>query len=394
MRGRGYTSTNDWAAFQRNVRGIVLAGRSDLTDSMAESALRTPLAPVALSPLIGFPLRWLRDSGVAHVAICASGRGVAGVREHVGNGALLGMKVSYSEDRSPRGAAGCVRDAAELMRGGVLTPGDTFIVVEGALIPSVDVAELLHAHWEAGAAVTVVVEFDRRRNAVTGPRPNVPGGIYVFDARAIAAVNRTGYQDIKQGLIEQLYRAGERVILHRVHGLSPRVIDYHSYLTVNRWVVERTVEQDLSGYIRYEDALCHHSAQIHPGASFVGPVIVGPNVAIGDDVVVVGPTAIGAHCLLASGTVITRSVLWDSCVVGANAVVDASVVVSRAAIAADRYLCGTVELPAAVDQAAPAVGGDVSPLWSLPALPHTPLRSSPYAPVPAIADPEPEFLHA
>jgi mannose-1-phosphate guanylyltransferase len=379
MRGGDYNPSSDWSSRYACVRGVVLAGRADWGRSAEGAALRDPLAPVALSPLIGFPLRWLRDGGVLNAAICASGPRMPAVREHLGTGAAFGMSVVHYDDRSPRGAAGCVRDAVELVCGGAPAPSDTFVVVEGALIPSVDLSELLRAHWHSEAAATIVVEVDRRRSIAAGPRPNVPGGIYVFDARAVAAIAATGYHDIKQGLIERLYRAGERVAVHRVQGLSPRVIDHHSYLAVNRWIVDRTAKQELDGYVRIDDSLCHHTARVHRGASLVGPVIVGPGTVLDEDVVVIGPTAIGMRCRLEPGAVVTRSVVWDDCAIERDAVIDSSVLVSGAVVAADRYLCGGVEMPASAP--APAPGGDhVSPLWRLPSLPHTPLRSMPAVP--------------
>jgi NDP-sugar pyrophosphorylase family protein len=145
---------------------------------------------------------------------------------------------------------------------------------------------------------------------------------------------------------------------------------------VNRWVIDRTAGQALDGYARVEDALCHHTARVHPGASLVGPVIVGPGATLDDDVVVIGPSAIGAHARLAPGAVVTRSVVWDRCVIESNAVVDTSVLVSGSVVAADRYLCGGLELPNGTYEWVPAAADDVSPLWRLPVLPHTPLRSS------------------
>ena len=387
MRGGDYSPLSDWSARESCVRGIVLAGRTDWGSAPQVSALRDPLAPIGLSPLIGFPLRWLRDGGIGHAAICASGPQLAAVREHIGRGASLGMSVAFTHEQSPRGAAGCVRDAADLVDGGPRAAGDTYIVVEGALIPSVDIADLLRTHWNAEAAATIVVEVDRRRRLATGPQPNVPGGIYVFDARAIEAIGVTGYHDIKEGLIERLYRAGQPVVTHRVNGLSPRVIDRQSYLGVNRWIVDRMTGQALDGYVRVEDGLCHHTARVHPGASLVGPVVVGAHATIEEDVVVIGPTAIGTHTRLEPGAVVTRSVVWDHCVVGRDAVVDTSVLVSRAVVAADSYLCGVVQMPTAGLVAAPEAA-DVSPLWHLPALPHTPLRSSLQAPLHAASDTE------
>ena len=394
---RRYTPLSDRAANASRVRGVILAGRSDWDTFSGESALRSPLAPVALSPLISFALRWLRDGGISHVTVCGSGTGLAALHRYMGDGRTLGMSISYCTDASPRGPAGCVRDAAALTRDGALAAGDTFVVVDGTLIPSVDLGELLLAHWNADAAATVVTEIERRRNRLTGSAPDMPGGIYVFDARALRSISPVGYRDIKEGLLEHLYHAGERVIVHRVSGISPHVLDYRSYLSVNRWVLERTVAQGLTGYRRLGGALCHDSACVHDDASLVGPVLVGPDATIDGDAVVIGPTTVGAHSRIARGAVVSRSIVWDQCRIGENSVVDAAVLVSGVEILREAYVRGRVELPALHSASVSEPTRRTSPVWHLPVLPHTPLRSPTYAPqhVPLVDTPSAtSLLHA
>ena len=71
-------------------------------------------------------------------------------------------------------AGRCVRDAARL------SSARTFVVCEGALVPSLDLAAVLDAHERSGAPATVVVETDRRRHAVGSEQYRLPGGVYVF----------------------------------------------------------------------------------------------------------------------------------------------------------------------------------------------------------------------
>ena len=67
--------------------------------------------PVAQQPLILYVLRWLGDAGIADVTVCANSSTRA-VREQLANGASLDLALKYYEDHTPRGAAGCARDAA------------------------------------------------------------------------------------------------------------------------------------------------------------------------------------------------------------------------------------------------------------------------------------------
>ena len=201
----GATGTWEAAAgseqWPRAVHGIVLAGSYYWGEGAFERLLRGPLLPVAQRPIITFPLAWLRAGGVPAATICANGSTPA-VEHALGDGTMLGMTLSYYTDPHPRGPAGCARDAAARM------PADTYVLVEGAMIPSLDLRALLAAHWKAGAAASTVVEIDRRRaTGATTTRHGAPGGIYILERHVLEGVSAAGFQDIKQGLLERLYAA-------------------------------------------------------------------------------------------------------------------------------------------------------------------------------------------
>ena len=90
--------------------GIVLAGVHRWGESEFERLLPRPLLPVAESPLICYALRWLRDGGVRAATICANSESRF-VRHCLKDGSEYGLDIRYFEDLTPRGPAGCVRDA-------------------------------------------------------------------------------------------------------------------------------------------------------------------------------------------------------------------------------------------------------------------------------------------
>jgi len=297
------------------------------------------MLPVAQTPLIYYPLRWLRDGGVRNVTVCAnSSTGV--IRERLGDGAHLSMSIDYYADHAPRGAAGCVRDA------GSVTDAQTFIAIEGAVIPSVDLAGLLAAHRQSGAAATVVVDVDRRRNAITSERPRTPGGIYVFDRRVFDAIPALGFQDIKESLIQRLYQAGERVVTHEVPGVSPRVMSYETYTAVNRWLVARMVERPelMEGYVPVGEGLRHHSASVDPRARVVGPVLLGPGSRVMEGAVLVGPTTIGADSCVGREALVSRCVVWSRCTIGDGALVDDCLLTDDVTVVRGEHVTGSVRM--------------------------------------------------
>jgi len=199
--------------------GIVLAGVYPGGQSELDQLAPRPLLPVAQQPLITYALRWMKGGGLDRATICANSASRA-IRSHL-DGSALAMRVDYLEDWSPRGAAGCVRDA------GMTTDADTFVVADGTAVPVVDLAELLADHQTSQAAITIVVGAD-----ATGRLR--PSGVYVFDRRALAHIPEDGFQDIKEKLIPRLYAAGESVSTHMAAGVAPRVVNAGTYLALNQ----------------------------------------------------------------------------------------------------------------------------------------------------------------
>lgn len=310
------------AEVRSDIHGIVLAGVYPDARSPLDRLLPRPLLPVMQQPLIAHVLGWLGGEGVARSMICTN-QASRTVRAGL-EGAALGMQLGYVEDGSPRGPAGCVRDA------GLLTDASTFIVADATSIPLADVGTLLATHRAMGAAVTVCVTED----ALGRLRPC---DIYVFDRRAFAHIPADGFQDIKERLLPALHNAGERVALSVTRTAAPRVVNARSYLALDQWALARAATQGFvpPGFRRTGDALVHESATVHPEARLLGPVMVGPEVSIERGAIVVGPTDIGSRTRVGEGAVVSRTVVWRDSNIGRQAFVDRSLL-PQATVVGDR----------------------------------------------------------
>lgn len=346
------TRTRDLDA---GVHAIVLAGSHRWGGSAFDSMLRGPLVPIALTPVIAYPLAWLRGA-MGTATICANHTTDA-VRRVFADGQATGMRLDYYEDETPRGPAGCAADAARR------TAAHTFVIVEGALVPAlVDLRALLRAHRDSGAAATIVVEIERRRRTLAPDRRKLPGGVYVLDRRVLEQVPARGYHDIKEELLDRLFSDRERVGTFEVQGVTPRVLDFASYTSVSQWMIGRALADParLPGFVRDDASARHGSAVVDRTARIVGPVLLGHDVRIERDAVIVGPTAIADGSRVGAGAVITRSNLWHGCTVGEGARVDAGLLADGARVGPN----SVVEWEAIVGDGADALRHTFEPLPS------------------------------
>ena len=331
------------------VAGIVLAGSHHWGDGVFERVLRGPLLPVAHTPLIEYPLQWLRDAGIRQAILCANSA-TRTLRSTLGETSGDSLALQYFEDREPRGPAGCARDAA------LMSDADRFVVIEGTIVPTLDFDAMMAAHRASGATATVVVEFDRRRRGMSSGIRRQPAGIYVFERSALLSVAEHGYQDIKEGLLGRLNAAGDHAAMHEVRGLSAKVLDYSSYAAVSRWLVSRAIERPsfLAHYARVGDGLHHPTAVVHPTARLVGPVLLAAGARVEQHAVIVGPASIGQRSIIGAGALVSRSFIWDDCVVGEESIVDSSVLADRCHVLSGDRLKSVTQLPEQFGHTEPA----------------------------------------
>jgi mannose-1-phosphate guanylyltransferase len=309
-----------------DVAAVMLARGHGRQIDPRQHAFRHPLLPVALTPLIKYPLAWLADSGVTSRVVISAQDVTDAVRAWARTESFGGLSINYWADPYPRGPAGTLKDAARLV------PADRYVVVEGARLPQIDLREVLRSHRASGAAATMVVETERRRKA--GVRERVPGGLYVFEHEALDLVPPSGFQDIKQGLLELVQRAGLGVHAYERSGLTPTVVDFATFGAVSRWLVETLADRtdQYAGFLPIGDGLRHPSAHVASDVTIVGPVLIGAGARIDAQAVLVGPAVIGNDAVVGTHATVSRSILLDGARVGDWAQVDGSVLLANAVV--------------------------------------------------------------
>lgn len=309
--------------------GIVLAGTFPWANSAFDRLSPRPLVPIAQRPLITYSLSWLQAAGIQGAVVCGN-RSVRALQAKVAREFPAQLDVTYLEDRMPRGAAGCIRDAA------LTQHSDTFIVIDGASLPTVDLHALLAAHNQSGAAITVVVHHESRGQGL--PPLQVPAGIYVVDRTALETVAAHGFVDLKEHLIPSLARAGQRIATFAAQAAVPRVLNAETYLAANEFATHVLLAGDdwPDGYQRHGDALIHRNATIGVDVTIAGPVMVAEGSTIGAGAVLIGPTSIGRDVAIGAGAVVARSAVWRRSRIMSGATVDRSIVADDGLVARDQ----------------------------------------------------------
>jgi NDP-mannose synthase len=208
-----------------DTRAVVLAGGRGTRLAPYTTVLPKPLMPVGDMPILEILLRQLRHAGIRRITL-AVGHLAALLEAYFGDGARFGVSLDYSYEDEPAGTAGPLA-----LVGGL---DQTFLVMNGDLLTTIDFEDLLRTHHARGAAVTVglfekqvqlglgIVESNadgRVTNYVEKPTLtyDVSVGIYAMEPAVLEHIEPGERLDLPD-LVLRLIAAGAEVHAYRFSG--------------------------------------------------------------------------------------------------------------------------------------------------------------------------------
>lgn len=223
------------------MRAIVLAGGKGTRLAPYTTVLPKPLMPIGDVPILEVVLRQLGHHGFNHVSL-AVGYLAELLMAYCGDGSRFGVSIDYSREEQPLGTAGPIALVKDLT--------ETFLVMNGDLLTTVDYSAMLAAHRSAGALVTVAtfektVKIDLGVLELAGDsaivdyvekptmRYQVSMGIYLFEPRILTYLPRGQRLDLPE-LVKQLLAKKERVLAYRHDGYWLDIGRHDDYLEAQR----------------------------------------------------------------------------------------------------------------------------------------------------------------
>ena len=128
------------------MHAVILAGGKGTRLYPYTVSFPKPLMPIDDMPIIEILLRRLACSGVDHVTM-AVGHLAELLIAFLGDGQRFGLRIDYSREDEPKGTAGPLRMIPDLP--------DTFLVMNGDLLTTLDYRLLLEHHRQSGHDLTI-----------------------------------------------------------------------------------------------------------------------------------------------------------------------------------------------------------------------------------------------
>ena len=206
-------------------RAVILAGGKGTRLAPYTTILPKPLMPIGDMPILEIVIRQLRRAGICDITLSV-GYLAAVLEAYFGDGGQWGVSLGYSRETEPLGTAGPLSLVSGL--------DDTFLVMNGDLLTTLDYSEMARVHQESGAAVTLglfkkqvkidlgVIEADGSSRVVGYvEKPTltyeVSMGIYVMEPHVLRYIPSGRRFDLPD-LMKDLITDGQSIMGYRFDG--------------------------------------------------------------------------------------------------------------------------------------------------------------------------------
>jgi mannose-1-phosphate guanylyltransferase len=331
------------------MQAVILVGGEGTRLRPLTSTVPKPVVPLVDRPFIAYMLEWLVGHGVDDV-IMSCGFKAAAVREVLGDGSAYGIRLRFVEEPDPRGTAGALKYAEDLL-------DERFLMLNGDVLTDLDLSAQIAQHERTGAVGTLglvgvddpsayglvrcapdgaVREFVEKPSADQIDTNMISAGAYVLERSVLDMVPADANVSI------------EREVWPRLVGHGLYAFEHHAY-----WMDIGTPQRYLQGTFDILEAKVHTGVQavlgsdylsVDAGATLTGrvvpPALLRHGAVVGAGAVV-GPLAVlGPDVRVGEGTTVESSVIHAGAVIGANCVLRDCIVAAGVRIGDNTHVTG------------------------------------------------------
>jgi mannose-1-phosphate guanylyltransferase len=335
------------------ITAVILAGGQGTRLRPLTRATPKPIVPLLNVPFLAYQLALLRRHGITDVVLSCSYL-VDEVRRAMGDGETHGVRLRYAVETEPLGTAGGVRNAIDLLRGGLV------VVLNGDILSDLDLSAMLRFQLARGSRATLyltrvpdpsqygLVELGPGgaiQAFVEKPPPDrvtsetVNAGIYVLDRAVVTAIPAGRAVSIERETFPGLLREGVPFFGWVSDGYWLDIGSPAKYRQGQLDLLAGRVTTDVvPAGAGPEGRFLATGTWVAPDAVLTAPCVIGAGsrVEAGSRV---GPhVVLGAGCAVGPGARVEGAVLWDGVNVGSGAVLRDCIVGANARIGRNAHL--------------------------------------------------------
>lgn len=313
------------------MRAVIIAGGSGTRLRPLTYHTPKPMVPLFGKPFLQYQIELLRDHGIKEIIVNLHYLSDT-IREQLGDGSQLGVKLYYSLEAKALGTAGAVKNAEEFF------DDEPMLVFNGDILTDVDLKGVLETHRATKARATLslfrvedptafglaVVEDGRITRFVEKPTMDearalevdtVNAGIYVLDPDLFRYVPKDESYSFERGLFPLLLQLEERISAHVMDAYWLDIGSPGKYLQAHVDALQGLVKLHMPGSELRSGVWAGANVDLDDRADLRGPVYLGEGTRV-------RPKArLQEYCVLGPRTLIEPRAMLERTVVGADSVI-------------------------------------------------------------------------
>jgi mannose-1-phosphate guanylyltransferase len=331
------------------MQAVILVGGEGTRLRPLTSTVPKPVVPLVDRPLITFMLEWLRGHGIDDV-VMSCGFLATSVRNVLGDGSALGLRLRFIEEPEPRGTAGALKFAEPML-------DERFVMLNGDVLTDIDLSAQIDQHDRTGARGTLAL--------VPVDDPSAYGLVRLNDDRSVKEfVEKPSSDEIDTNLIS----AGAYVLERDVVDLIPpeRNVSIerevwpslvgnglYGYPSHSYWLDIGTPERYLKGTFDIIEGHVDTAVRERLGDSYLAvaddadvrgraipPAVIEAGCQIAAEASVGGLVVLGQHVSVQEGANVERSVVMNGANIGPDCRLSDCIVAAGVHIGARTQITG------------------------------------------------------
>jgi mannose-1-phosphate guanylyltransferase len=307
------------------MQAVILVGGEGTRLRPLTSTVPKPVVPLVDRPFISFMLEWLGQHGIDDV-IMSCGFLATSVRNVLGDGAGLGIRLRFVEEPDPRGTAGALKFAEPML-------DERFVMLNGDVLTDLDLGRQIAQHETSGARATLALvpvadptayglvhlEPDSSvRDFVEKPSSDaidtnlISAGAYVLEREILEIVPPDRNVSIEREVWPQLIGKGLYGFPSESYWLDIGTPD--RYLQGTFDIIEGNVKTAVAERLGSDWLAVDDSAEVQ--GRVVPPAVLERGVSVGEGAHVGSLVVLGEDVSIGSGTTVERSVILKGAQIG------------------------------------------------------------------------------
>jgi mannose-1-phosphate guanylyltransferase / phosphomannomutase len=314
------------------LKAVVMAGGEGTRLRPLTGNQPKPMVPVFNKPIMEYIIELLRDHRMTDIVVTLQFMPQM-IKNYFGDGADLGVNLSYAIEQHPLGTAGSVKNAADHLK-------DTFLVISGDALTDIDLGALLAFHKAKRSMATIALkrvenplefgvvianeggQIERFLEKPTWGEvfsDTINTGIYVLEPEVFDYIPENEVVDFSKEVFPKLLEEGRPLYGFVADGYWCDIGNYEQYVQAHQDLMKGKAKLKPPGIKMKKDVWVEEGAYIDPSADISGPVVIGQHARIERNAEVHEFSVLGHNVVLKAGAHVHRSIVWENTYVGVQA---------------------------------------------------------------------------